>query len=128
MAKEWIINNVMNRFQLNFKRNVGATSKSVRECQPKSLEEWKIYYYDKVKSKDDINKLGDRLFNKIKSVIKKEKELEIKEKETEFYKNLLKKSIEAIKQYPELQRSRTIEEIKKSHREIEKHSKKEIIF
>ena len=28
MAKEWILNNAMNRFQLNFKRNVGPTSES----------------------------------------------------------------------------------------------------
>jgi len=25
MAKEWILNSAMNRFQLNFKRNVGPT-------------------------------------------------------------------------------------------------------
>ncbi len=30
MAKEWILNSAMNRFQLNFKRNVGATSESIR--------------------------------------------------------------------------------------------------
>ncbi len=29
MAKEWILNSAMNRFQLNFKRNVGATSESI---------------------------------------------------------------------------------------------------
>ena len=74
MAKEWILNNVMNRFQLNFKRNVGATSKSIRECKPKSLEEWKKYYYDKVRSKEHIDKLGNILFDKIKSVIKEEVE------------------------------------------------------
>ena len=74
MAKERILNNVMNRFQLNFKRNVGATSKSIRECKPKSLEEWKKYYYDKVRSKEHIDKLGNILFDKIKSVIKEEVE------------------------------------------------------
>ena len=51
MAKEWILNNVMNRFQLNFKRNVGPTSESIRKCKPKNLEEWKKYYYEKVKPK-----------------------------------------------------------------------------
>lgn len=29
MAKEWILNSVMNRFQLNFKKNVGPTSESI---------------------------------------------------------------------------------------------------
>lgn len=32
MAKEWILNSAMNRFQLNFKRNVGPTSESIRQC------------------------------------------------------------------------------------------------
>ena len=44
MAKEWILNSAMNRFQLNFKRNVGATSESIRKCAPKTLEEWREYY------------------------------------------------------------------------------------
>ena len=79
MAKEWILNNVMNRFQLNFKKNVGATSKSIRECKPKSLEEWKNYYYSKVRSKEHIDRLGNVLFDKIKSVIKEEVEIITKE-------------------------------------------------
>lgn len=40
MTKEWILNSAMNRFQLNFKRNVGPTSESIRKCSPKSLDEW----------------------------------------------------------------------------------------
>jgi hypothetical protein len=31
MAKEWILNSVMNRFQLNFKRNVGAVAYEIRD-------------------------------------------------------------------------------------------------
>jgi hypothetical protein len=45
MAKEWILNSAMNRFQLNFKRNVGPTSESIRQCEPKTLEEWREYYF-----------------------------------------------------------------------------------
>ena len=41
MAKEWILNSAMNRFQLNFKRNVGPTSESIRKCTPKTVEEWR---------------------------------------------------------------------------------------
>ena len=50
MAKEWILNSAMNRYQLNFKRNVGATSESIRQCAPKNMEEWKNYYYSNVRS------------------------------------------------------------------------------
>ncbi len=80
MAKEWILNGVMNRFQLNFKRNVGATSESIRKCSPKNLEEWKKYYYQNVKPKEHIDNLGKKLFEKIHSEIKKEIE-EITEKD-----------------------------------------------
>lgn len=30
MAKEWVLNSATNRFQLNFKRNIGATSEAIR--------------------------------------------------------------------------------------------------
>ena len=54
----------------------------------------------------------------------KEKELEAREKEVDFMNKLLNKSLDAIKQFPELQRSKIVEETKKSHRQIEEHSRK----
>jgi len=69
MAKEWILNSAMNRFQLNFKRNVGPTSESIRKCSPKSLEEWRDYYFANVKSKQQIEDLGKKLYVKITEVI-----------------------------------------------------------
>ena len=72
MAKEWILNSVMNRFQLNFKRNVGATSEAIRECSPSSLEEWQEYYFSKVRSEEHIEELGRKLYTKITEVIPKE--------------------------------------------------------
>lgn len=72
MAKEWILNSVMNRFQLNFKRNVGPTSESIRNCAPKTIEEWRKYYFAKVKPKEHIEELGKRLYTKITEVIQSE--------------------------------------------------------
>jgi hypothetical protein len=69
MAKEWILNSVMNRFQLNFKRNVGPTSESIRKCAPKTLEEWEKYYFTNVKNKGHIVELGKKLFFKITEVV-----------------------------------------------------------
>lgn len=74
MAKEWILNSAMNRFQLNFKRNVGATSEAIRKCSPKTLEEWKTYYYANVKSEKHIEDLGKKLYVKITEVIQCEVE------------------------------------------------------
>ena len=70
MAKEWILNSAMNRFQLNFKRNVGATSESIRQCEPKTLGE----YFKNVRSKDHIIDLGKKLYIKITEVISAEVE------------------------------------------------------
>ena len=72
MAKEWILNSAMNRFQLNFKRNVGATSESIRKCSPKTLDEWREYYFTNVKSKAHIEDLGKKLYIKITEVIQSE--------------------------------------------------------
>jgi hypothetical protein len=74
MPKEWILNSAMNRFQLNFKRNVGSTSESIRKCAPKTLEEWENYYFDKVRSKAHIESLGKKLYIKITEVIQAEVE------------------------------------------------------
>ena len=72
MAKEWILNSAMNRFQLNFKKNVGATSESIRKSSPKTVDEWRKYYFEKVRSKDHIEELGRKLYIKITEVIQAE--------------------------------------------------------
>lgn len=69
MAKEWILNSATNRFQLNFKRNVGATSLSIRTCQPKSLQEWEQYYFQNVKPREHLVQLGKKLFVKLTEVL-----------------------------------------------------------
>ena len=69
MAKEWILNSATNRFQLNFKRNVGATSEAIRTCAPKSLKEWQDYYFKNVRSQDHIIELGKKLYVKISEVL-----------------------------------------------------------
>ena len=74
MAKEWILNSAMNRFQLNFKRNVGAVSEEIRKCASRTISDWEKYYFSKVRSKDDIEDLGRKLYIKITEVISSEVE------------------------------------------------------
>ena len=64
--KEFILNYAMNRWQLNFKRNVGPTSDSIRLCCPASLEEWRAYYYEHIRSSEHIDSLGRILYQHIK--------------------------------------------------------------
>ena len=69
MAKEWVLNSATNRFQLNFKRNVGATSEAIRKCEPRSLEEWQKYYFANVRTEEQIVELGKKLYIKITEVL-----------------------------------------------------------
>ena len=72
MAKEWILNSATNRFQLNFKRNVGAVSDAIRECAPKTVNEWETYYFANIRDKSHIEELGHKLYVKITEVIHSE--------------------------------------------------------
>ncbi len=88
MPKEWILNSATNRFQLNFKRNVGAVSEAIRKCAPKSLEEWREYYFKNIRTKEHIEELGRKLYIKITEVIASEVE-EITEEDCIHYINQL---------------------------------------
>ena len=74
MAKEWILNSAMNRFQLNFKRNVGAVSEAIRNCQPGNINEWENFYFKNIRDKQHIMELGKKLYVKITEVIHSEVE------------------------------------------------------
>jgi len=76
MAKEWILNIATNRWGLNKKESVGPVSDWIRECAPKTLEEWREFYLKKLEeflSKKGINispseyleDLGRKLYTKI---------------------------------------------------------------
>ena len=69
MPKEWILNSATNRFQLNFKKNVGATSEAIRKCAPKSLDEWQDYYFENVRTEEHIVNLRKKLYVKISEVL-----------------------------------------------------------
>lgn len=72
MAKEWLLNSVANRFQLNFKRNVGAVSEAIRKCAPKTIDEWEEYYFNNIRTREQIIELGKRLYIKISEIIRYE--------------------------------------------------------
>jgi len=69
VAKEWILNSATNRFQLNFKRNVGAVAEEIRKCAPKTLKEWEQYYFKNVRPKSHLIELGKKLYTKISEVL-----------------------------------------------------------
>ena len=66
-SREFILNYATNRWQLNYKRNVGETSASIRACNPSSRDEWEQYYYENVRSREHIINLGTILFDRIQN-------------------------------------------------------------
>ncbi|WP_448587426.1 MjaI family restriction endonuclease [Thermocrinis sp.] len=91
MAKEWILNMATNRWGLNKKDSVGPVSLWIRECDPKTPEEWAEHYRQKLKeflnekgidlSPDEyLQGLGKKLYVKITEVIKAEID-EVKEED-----------------------------------------------
>ena len=70
--KEFILNYAMNRWQLNFKRNVGATSDSIRLCRPQTVDDWEQYYYDRVFPYEHLVALGEKLYQHIQNDLPRE--------------------------------------------------------
>ncbi len=72
MAKEWILNQAMNRWGLNKKRNVGPVSELIRTCHPKTVEEWEQFYYANVYPAEHLEELGNKLYIKISEIVQYE--------------------------------------------------------
>lgn len=100
MAKEWILNIATNRWGLNKKSSVGPVSHWIRECGPKSIQDWENFYYKKLadflKSKnislsptEYIEDLGRKLYIKITEVIQAEIEEVTEEDCIQYIYNLV---------------------------------------
>ncbi len=98
MAKEWIssregrnlkfkretlLNWAMNRWGLNKAYSVGPTSELIRQCTPKTFEQWETFYFDNATQKkrngikitrEYITDLGRKLYVKLSEVVQNELE------------------------------------------------------
>lgn len=83
MPKEWILNRANERWGLNKKTSVGPTSLWIRECDPKNIDEWVAFYFNKLetmlkkksidlKPEEYISDLGLKLYTKISEVVREE--------------------------------------------------------
>jgi len=77
-AKEKVLNYASNTYQLTRPSKVSAVMALIRDCQPKALKEWELYYFEKAytKSKQPVkitpeilDELGERLYSKITEVV-----------------------------------------------------------
>ena len=76
--KEKVLNYSCQTYQLSRPNKVGAVMALIRECQPKTIDDWEKWYFEnaftagKQKSritKESLNELGERLYTKIKTIV-----------------------------------------------------------
>ena len=76
--KEKVLNYATQTYQLSRPNKVGPVMALIRECQPKTIEEWEKWYFEnaftetKLKTKitiESLTELGERLFEKITEVV-----------------------------------------------------------
>ncbi len=76
--KEKVLNYTSNTYQLTRPSKVDAVMALIRECQPKALDEWEAFYFEKAYTKkkekikitrDTLDELGERLYAKITEVV-----------------------------------------------------------
>ncbi len=76
--KEKVLNYTSNTYQLTRPSKVGEVMSLIRECQPKTLEEWEQFYFEKAYTKTKkptkitrelLEELGERLYSKITEVV-----------------------------------------------------------
>ncbi len=76
--KEKVLNYTSNTYQLTRPNKVGAVMALIRDCQPKALDEWEKFYFEKAytKKKDSVKvtketleELGERLYAKVTEVV-----------------------------------------------------------
>lgn len=76
--KEKVLNYTSNTYHLTRPKKVGAVMALIRECQPKSFNEWESYYLEKAYTatkipikvtKEILYELGQRLYEKLTQVV-----------------------------------------------------------
>ncbi len=76
--KEKVLNYACQTYQLSRPNKVGAVMALIRECQPSTIEEWEVWYFENAHTdgkklfkitKDSLLELGERLYEKITEVV-----------------------------------------------------------
>jgi hypothetical protein len=76
--KEKVLNYACQTYQLSRPSKVGAVMALIRECQPKTIEEWEQWYFEHAQTdgkksfkitKASLEELGERLYEKITGVV-----------------------------------------------------------
>ncbi|MBS1775207.1 MAG: MjaI family restriction endonuclease [Bacteroidetes bacterium] len=76
--KEKVLNYATQTYQLSRPNKVGAVMALIRECQPKTIEDWEQWYFENANTdgktptkitKESLAELGERLYEKIRVIV-----------------------------------------------------------
>jgi hypothetical protein len=76
--KEKVLNYACQTYQLSRPNKVGTVMALIRECQPKTIEEWENWYFKNANTdgkkptkvtKESLEELAERLYTKIKEIV-----------------------------------------------------------
>jgi hypothetical protein len=76
--KEKVLNYACQTYQLSRPSKMGTVMALIRECQPKTIQEWETWYFSNAKTtgknqstitREMLNELGERLFEKIIQIV-----------------------------------------------------------
>lgn len=76
--KEKVLNYACQTYQLSRPNKVGTVMALIRECQPKTIEQWEQWYFENAITdgktptkitKESLEELGERLYVKIKEIV-----------------------------------------------------------
>lgn len=76
--KEKVLNYATQTYQLSRPNKVGAVMALIRECQPKTFDQWKKWYFENANTdgktptkitKESLTELGERLYEKIRVIV-----------------------------------------------------------
>ncbi len=76
--KEKVLNYATQTYQLSRPNKVGTVMALIRECQPKTIDEWEQWYFENAHTdgkaplkitKETLEELGERLYVKIKEIV-----------------------------------------------------------
>lgn len=76
--KEKVLNYATQTYQLSRPNKVGTVMALIRECQPKTIEDWEQWYFENANTdgktptkitKESLAELGERLYVKIKEIV-----------------------------------------------------------
>ena len=76
--KEKVLNYACQTYQLSRPNKVGGVMELIRECQPKTIDEWEKWYFERAYTENTnpikitpeiLQELGERLYEKITKVV-----------------------------------------------------------